>query len=98
MGYSCSVFLFFFCFSTFTVKVSVALPSQITEDVKIHLISTEATGSTVFFAPCVVLTSKVAVVRWYHQQLSLGVLDNVTPMDGVCMAQEFVLVNIDTPI
>lgn len=45
-----------------------------------------------------VLTSQVAVVGRHHQQLSLGVLDNVTPMDGVCMAQEFVLVNINTPI
>lgn len=45
-----------------------------------------------------VLTSKVAVVGWYHQQLSLRVLDNVSPMDGVRMAQKFVLVNINTPI
>lgn len=50
------------------------------------------------FAPCVVLTSEVAVVGRYHQQLSLGVLDNVTPMDGVRMAEEFVLVNIYPPI
>lgn len=50
------------------------------------------------FGPCAVLTSEVAVVGWYHQQLSLGVLDNVTPMDGVRMAQEFVLVNINPTV
>lgn len=48
--------------------------------------------------PRAVLTSEVAVVGWHHQQLSLGVLDNVTPVDGVRMAQEFVLVHVNTSI
>lgn len=59
--------------------------------------SSKVTGCTGFH-PCAILTSEVAVVGWHHQQFSLGVLDNVTPMDGVRMAQEFVLVNVNTPI
>lgn len=41
------------------------------------------------------LTSVVAVVGRNHQQLRLGVLDNVEPVDGVSVAQELVLVHVD---
>lgn len=44
------------------------------------------------------LTSEVAVVGRHHQQLRLGVLDDVTPVDGVGVAQELVLVNVDAPV
>lgn len=47
---------------------------------------------------CGILTSKVAVVGWHHQELSMRVLDDVPPMDGVRMAQEFILVNVNTSI
>lgn len=59
--------------------------------------SSKVTGCTGFH-PRAILTSEVAVVGRHHQQFSLGVLDNVTPMDGVRMAQEFVLVDVNTPI
>lgn len=45
-----------------------------------------------------ILTPEVAVVGRHHQQLGLGVLDNVTPVDGVRVAQEFVLVDVNTPV
>ena len=50
------------------------------------------------FRSRVTLTSDVAVVGRYHQQLPLGVLDNITPMDGVGMTQEFVLVDVNAPV
>lgn len=44
------------------------------------------------------LTPKVAVVGRHHQQLGVGVLDDVPPVDGVCVAQELVLVDINSPV
>lgn len=41
------------------------------------------------------LTSVVAVVGGNYQQLRLGALDNVAPVDGVGVAQELVLVDVD---
>lgn len=40
----------------------------------------------------VILTSRVTAVGRYHQEFSKGVFDDVLPVDGVGMAQEFVLV------
>lgn len=48
--------------------------------------------------PSVLLTPEVAVVGWHHQQLGVGVLDDVPPVDGVGVAQELVLVNVNSPV
>lgn len=60
-------------------------------------LSSGVTGCTGLH-PRAVLTSEVTVVGRHHQQVSLGVLDYVTPVDGVCMAQEYVLVHVHPPI
>lgn len=39
------------------------------------------------------LTSRVAAVGRYHQEFRERVFDDVPPVDGVSVAQEFVLVN-----
>ena len=54
-------------------------------------------ASKPFFSPQI-LTSEAAVIGRHHQQLSLRVLDDVTPVDGVSVAQELVLVHVNTPV
>lgn len=45
-----------------------------------------------------ILTSKVAVVGRHHQQLGVLVLDDVLPVDGVGVAQQLVLVDVNSPV
>lgn len=40
-----------------------------------------------------ILTSRVTTVGRYHQEFRKRVFDDVAPVDGVSVAQEFVLVN-----
>lgn len=40
-----------------------------------------------------ILTSGVTAVGRYHQEFRKRVFDDVTPVDGVSVAQEFVLIN-----
>lgn len=44
------------------------------------------------------LTSEVAIVGRHHQQLGVLVLDDVLPVDGVGVAQQLVLVDVNSPI
>lgn len=46
----------------------------------------------------VILTSRVTAVGRYHQEFRKGVFDDVLPVDGVGMAQEFVLVHQDATV
>lgn len=48
--------------------------------------------------PSALLTPEVAVVGRHHQQLGVGVLDDVAPVDGVGVAQELVLVDVNSPV
>lgn len=48
--------------------------------------------------PSAILTSKVAVVGRHHQQLGVLVLDDVLPVDGVSVAQQLVLVDVNSPV
>lgn len=48
--------------------------------------------------PSAILTSEIAVVRRYHQQLGVLVLDDVLPVDGVGVAQHLVLVDVNSPV
>lgn len=48
--------------------------------------------------PSALLTPEVAVVGRHHQQLGVGVLDDVPPVDGVGVAQELVLVDVNSPV
>lgn len=45
-----------------------------------------------------ILTSRVTAVGRYHQEFRKRVFDDVAPVDGVCVAQEFVLVNQNTTV
>lgn len=48
--------------------------------------------------PSALLTPEVAVVGRHDQQLGVGVLDDVPPVDGVGVAQELVLVDVNSPV
>lgn len=45
-----------------------------------------------------ILTPKVAIVGRHHQQLGMLVLNDVPPVNGVSMAQQLVLVDVNSPV